>query len=215
MPDNENEPAVDSVQKYYDSPSATGEGLVGAGLIWLLGRDHLSPSYDNSDEVALDATKWREGAKKRCLGLAQAMGITHGSKVLDVGSGIGGPGRDIQSATDCWLIGANLSLNQLRSSRKLSELEKPENPRFLDLTQAHALWLPFPPSFFDFVYSVNVFYHIPNVAWAIEEVERVLKLGGKFGLDDWFLTDKAGSDTRERELVLRGVPQLVSIGLTT
>lgn len=138
---------------------------------------------------------WREGASKRVLLLAREMGIRKGSKVLDFGSGIGGPGRDIQAVTNCELYGINLSFNQLQSSRNLSKAINPSNPLFEKVANADGQRLPFRANAFDFVYSINMFYHIPHPEEAIGEIARVLKTGGKFGLDDWFLTDTASQRT--------------------
>lgn len=169
----------DSVKEYYEASPA--------GLIWYLGKDHLSPSYDNSDDIALDSGMWREGASRRVLKMIQAMGVKPGERVLDFGSGIGGPGKDVQTATGCELYGLNLGLNQLLTARHL-------NPSFKNLVNADGQLLPFSDEAYEHVYSINMFYHIPKPDQAIAEIFRVLKPGGKLGLDDWFITDKVSPD---------------------
>lgn len=188
---------TEEVKRYYDLVHIEKEGISGAGLIWYLGKDHLSPSYDNSDEIALNPAMWREGASKRVLNLVRNMKIKVGSRVLDFGSGIGGPGRDIQVATGCELYGINLSYNQIQSSRRLSRAINPANPLFENIINADGQQLPFRASVFDHVYSINTFYHIPNPEQAIDEIAYVLTHGGKFGLDDWFLTNVTSPETLE------------------
>ncbi|HEY0739233.1 MAG TPA: class I SAM-dependent methyltransferase [Herpetosiphonaceae bacterium] len=187
-----------SVRDYYDYPSAAKIGAQGAGLIWFLGgRDHLSPSYNNHDEIALDSRMWRAGASRRCLRLVHEMAIAPGALVLDFGSGIGGPGRDIHATTGARVVGINLSRQQLKTSLALSLLQRPAEPLFADLVNADGQSLPFCAQSFEHVYSINMFYHIPAPEQALSEIARVLRPGGRFGLDDWFLTERTSTATRQ------------------
>lgn len=188
-----------SIRDYYDYPTAAEIGAQGAGLIWFLGgRDHLSPSYDNRDAIALDARMWRVGTSQRCLRLVHEMAIAPGSLVLDFGSGIGGPGRDIQATTGARVVGINLSRRQLKTSLALSLLQQPDDPLFAELVNADGQSLPFRSQAFDHVYSINMFYHIPAPRQALSEIAGVLKPGGRFGLDDWFLTEHTADATRQQ-----------------
>ena len=186
---------TEEIRKYYDYPVAQEVGVSGAGLVWFLTKDHLSPPYTYKDDIALNASQWRLGASERIVKLADTMEIKSGDITLDIGTGIGGPGRDIIDASGCKLIGANLSYNQLVSLRALSILNNPEKPTHTNVVNADAQLLPFIDSIFDQVFSINTFYHVPNLDIAISEVSRVLKRGGRFGLDDWFITGRAGSRT--------------------
>lgn len=126
------------------------------------------------------------------------MRIGDNDLVLDIGCGIGGPGRDLQAALNSRVVGVNLSLNQLISLRQLSNVANPDNPPYTLVINADAQALPILPASFDHAFSINIFYHIPNPDLAIAEVSRVLKEGGQFGLDDWFLTDRADEETIQR-----------------
>lgn len=185
------------IQAYYDQPVAHEVGMTGAGLIWFLTRDHLSPPYINRDDIALDAKQWRRGASEKVLGMIQQMGILPEAKVLDIGTGIGGPGRDIIHQTNCNLVGINLSFNQLISLRSLSNID-PIQPSYKNLVNGDAQLLPFISSSLDHIFTVNAFYHIPNIQLVIQEVTRVLKPQGTFGLDDWFITGKTSNKNHEK-----------------
>lgn len=126
------------------------------------------------------------------------MSIAPGALVLDFGSGIGGPGRDIQAATGARVVGINLSRQQLETSLALSRLQQLNTPLFADLVNADGQSLPFRSQAFAHVYSINMFYHIPAPQQALSEIARVLKPGGRFGLDDWFLTQRTAAATRQQ-----------------
>jgi SAM-dependent methyltransferase len=58
--------------------------------------------------------------------------------------------------------------------------------------------LPFGDEVFEDVISINAMYHVPRPEKVIEETVRVLKPGGKFGLDDWFTTSLTRPETVQR-----------------
>ena len=64
--------------------------------------------------------------------------------------------------------------------------------------------LPFPDRFFDFVYSISIFTHLPEAmqfAW-LEDINRVLKAGRRGGHLDPFL--RAAAQRKEERLIARG-----------
>lgn len=190
---------MSEVGRYYDQQISSEIGKTGAGLIWILGRDHLSPSYINDDQYALNASNWREGASRRVLDLISRQRISQGDRVLDIGTGIGGPGRDVVQATGASVYGVNISLNQLKTLRELSAVAKStDGIHYQDVINGDTQYLPIIDSAFDHVFSINMFYHIPNVDLAISDISRVLRAGGTFGLDDWFLTENTTDDTAKR-----------------
>lgn len=50
--------------------------------------------------------------------------------------------------------------------------------------------IPFQDESLDHVYSINAIYHVNDPASVIRESYRVLRSGGRFGVDDWFVTDR-------------------------
>lgn len=65
----------DRVKNYYNHSINETVTEAGAGFIWFLGQDHLSPMLSNIDEFALDSTRWREGISNRVAALLKRMGI--------------------------------------------------------------------------------------------------------------------------------------------
>jgi SAM-dependent methyltransferase len=94
------------------------------------------------------------------------------------------------AATGCEMYGVNLSGVQLHSLRALSARTGVAYGRVVHADMRH---LPFRGRSFDAVMSIEALYHVPEPESVLVEVERVLVLGGRWGLDDWFLT----SATRE------------------
>jgi ubiquinone/menaquinone biosynthesis C-methylase UbiE len=187
---------MQEVSIYYDQPVAREIGQTGAGLIWFLAKDHLSPSYSNEDCIALDSSRWREGASERVLNLAELQGIMWGDRVLDIGTGIGGPGRDVAKFMGADMFGLNLSFNQLRTLLGITSIANQcEGSNYCKVVNGDVQAIPFRSSFFDHALSVNMFYHVPYPKTAIAEISRVLNINGTFGLDDWFVTDSTTQET--------------------
>ena len=173
------------VGAYYDQPTAEIAEATGAGLIWFMGRDHLSPALSNRDEYALDSQNWREASSQRVLSLIDRMNILQGEVIVDLGCGIGGPGRDVAEYIDCRVLGLSVSHAQLKNLRTLSD---GIGSRFTDAIAGDMQRLPLASSSVDHAYSINAIYHVNDKDAVIAEAHRVLKPGGTFGVDDWFIT---------------------------
>jgi SAM-dependent methyltransferase len=173
------------VAAYYDQIVGDAKAA-GAGFIWFMGRDHLSPPLSNDDHHALHACNWREASSSRVLSLAHRLGITAGSQALDLGCGIGGPGRDIMRATGATVYGICVSLTQLLNLRGLS---RKDGVPYHQVVVADMQRLPVASGSIDAVFSVNAVYHVNDPKSVIAESWRVLRPGGRFGVDDWFTTN--------------------------
>jgi len=167
----------------------------GAGLIWFLTRDCLSPPLSNSNEFALDMSRWRDATRERVLHLVGRMGIRSGEQVLDLGAGIGGPGRDIVARTGCDMKGVTLSVKQIESLKRISD---EHGSPYTDVRVGDMQQLAAPEATFDHVFSINAIYHVGDLAAVIHEASRVLRSGGRFGVDDWFTTARATPVTHAR-----------------
>lgn len=174
-----------NVGEYYDQEAVEIAEATGAGLIWFMGQDHLSPPLSNEDRFAMDSRNWRQASSNRVLDLATRMGMQEGQIAVDLGCGIGGPGRDIVKATGVTALGLSISFNQLRNLRRLSS---ETDSTFSHVTKADMQCLPIADSAVDHVYSINAMYHVDSIAAVTQEAYRVLKPGGRFGVDDWFTT---------------------------
>lgn len=133
------------------------------------------------------------------------MGIREGDSVLDIGSGVGGPGRDIMRRYGCNVAGINISLEQSKAHQQLSRYADP-HARYLAVALGDMQYIPVRDNSFNHAIAINMFYHVPNPGRAITEVARVLEPGGNFGLDDWFVTPEATERSINRLRYLWSAP---------
>lgn len=90
-----------------------------------------------------------------------------GSRVLDMGCGLGGYSLALRER-GAWVVSADLSC------RALAGL-----PEGLRLVCANALHLPFAEAAFDFVFCASLIEHVPEPPQLLGEIGRVLKPGGE------------------------------------
>lgn len=102
-------------------------------------------------------------------------------KILDLGCG-NGRLFEIFKSKEIEYFGVD-------NSKELIEIAKKNIP-YLNFQIADALKLPFPDNFFDKVFSVAVFHHVPSKKFRLQflnEAKRVLKPQGKLVLTVWGL----------------------------
>ena len=114
--------------------------------------------------------------------LATQMELEPGLRILDVGSGIGGPARYFAAEHQCKVTGVDLTEEFVQVARSLTQRTKLDH--LVDFVQASALNLKFSPESFDRAYMIHVGMNIADKPSLFREVRRVLKLGGKFAIFD-------------------------------
>ncbi|PWR17281.1 hypothetical protein DKT69_00990 [Micromonospora sicca] len=85
------ERSTSDVRSYYNHSTDEIRAAAGAGLIWFMTTDHLSPPICGKDEYGLDSAKWRDATSSRVLDLGRRTGISRGCRVLDLGNGSAAP----------------------------------------------------------------------------------------------------------------------------
>ncbi|CAH0023128.1 unnamed protein product, partial [Clonostachys rhizophaga] len=119
--------------------------------------------------------------------LAHSMNLKEGMKVLDVGSGVGGPARQIAKFSGVHVTGININDYQIRRANcYASKSGQSEDVRFV---KGDFMQMPFEDKSFDAVYSIEATVHAPNLEAIYREIFRVLKPGGVFGVYEWVMTD--------------------------
>ncbi len=110
--------------------------------------------------------------------LATQMDLRPGMRLLDVGSGVGGPGRFFAAYHGCQVDGIDLTEEFVQVSNRLTKILKLES--VAKFQQASALQMPFAAETFDRACMIHVGMNIADKAGVFREVQRVLKPGGLF-----------------------------------
>ena len=114
--------------------------------------------------------------------LARLLKIDSTSRILDIGSGLGGPSRYLAKNYGCMVEGVDLSQSFVDAARFLA--------RATGLTdkvmyrQADALALPFAEEMFDIAWTQHVAMNIADRTTLYREAYRVLRRGGRLGIYD-------------------------------
>lgn len=103
-----------------------------------------------------------------------------GSRVLDVGCGIGGSARILARDYGLDVLGISISPGQIRRAQELTPTGLSCRFAVMD-----ALDLDLPDAGFDAVWSVEAGPHMPDKQRYADELLRVLKPGGRLAVADW------------------------------
>jgi ubiquinone/menaquinone biosynthesis C-methylase UbiE len=138
--------------------------------------DHLTP-----DDLA-PVDEFHGGQRPATIRLAELVGFTGSERVLDVGSGLGGPSRYLAWHYGCRVSGVDLTAEFVRIAETLTRLTGLTDKA--DFRQGNALELPFADMSFDVVWSQNAAMNIADRDRLYREMRRVLKPGGKLALQE-------------------------------
>jgi SAM-dependent methyltransferase len=114
--------------------------------------------------------------------LAAQMELQPGMRLLDVGSGIGGPARYFAAHHGCRVTGVDLTEEFIQVANSLTRFAKLE--ALVDFQQASALQMPFESATFDCASMIHVGMNIADKDAVFREVRRVLKPGALFAVFD-------------------------------
>ena len=113
-----------------------------------------------------------------------------GSRVLDVGCGIGGSARILARDYGFDVLGISISPAQIARARELTPADLP-HCRFAVMD---ALDLQLPDQSFDAVWSVEASPHMPDKQRYVDEMLRVLRPEGLLAVADWNRRDPADGE---------------------
>lgn len=129
-----------------------------------------------SPEALAPADEFHTGGLAATRDLALLAAIQPGWKVLDIGSGLGGPARVLASEFGCDVTGIDITGEFVRSARVLTErCGLSAQVRF---HEGDALAMPFADSTFDCAWTQHVVMNIEDRLSLYREAFRVLKPGG-------------------------------------
>lgn len=129
------------------------------------------------------------------------LGLDGSVKVLDIGSGIGGPARYIAGRSGCQITGVELQRDLCEASSALTRrvrglAEKVDflNGDFVNLVKSGAV----APGSFDHFISLLVFLHIPDRAQLLDACFKAVRPGSTFLIEDFM--QRPGQDFTTQEI---------------
>ncbi|KPJ73606.1 dimethylmenaquinone methyltransferase [candidate division TA06 bacterium DG_78] len=113
-------------------------------------------------------------------------GIKEGMHVLEVGCGSGAFTTNVARAVGKKGKVYALDIQQKMLQQFENKLSQPENQdlKNIELIKSSAYELPFDDNSLDLVYMVTVLPEVPDKHRALQEVKRVLKIGGSLSLTE-------------------------------
>ena len=128
------------------------------------------------------ADEFHTGWKAATVEIARDLGLAPDMRVLDIGSGLGGPARYFAEAHHCRVDGIDLTADFVDCANGLTRrCGLADRVRF---QRASALALPFEGRCFDRATLIHVGMNVEDKAGLFAEARRVLKPGGLFCVYD-------------------------------
>jgi cyclopropane fatty-acyl-phospholipid synthase-like methyltransferase len=156
-------------------------GLDGSATLDVEALESLDQLHYHGRSAVLDAIDWLELGPE--------------ARVLDIGSGLGGPARVIASEVGCRVTAVELQddLHRLAESltRRCGLADRIEHRR------ADVLTASLPASDYDAVVSWLTFLHIPERETLLSRCLRRLRPGGKILVEDFFARRALSDEARE------------------
>lgn len=117
--------------------------------------------------------------------LARDAGVEKGSRVLDVGSGLGGPARLYAREFGAIVDGIDLTPEFVSTATSLTRRSGLSG--LVTFTRGSALDLPFDDAEFDAATMIHVGMNIPDKATLFRSVARVMRPGARFAVYDFMV----------------------------
>ena len=163
------------VESHYAKPA------IGASILAALREDGKDPDNLRPHDLAGFGEMHVRG-HEATRELAMRLRPGHEDRLLDIGCGIGAPARHLALEYGCHVTGVDLTAEFCKVAEMLAQRLKLDGR--LDYRRADALDLPFGDGEFDMAWTLHAAMNIEDKKRLYEEIFRVLKPGGKFGLYD-------------------------------
>ena len=149
-------------------------------LLERLWGEHIHLGFYPSENKSIDFRKAKVQFVHELVKWSGLNKLPKGSRILDVGCGIGGSSRILAKFYGFNVIGITISPAQVKRARELTPEELNCNFQVMD-----ALDLKFEDGSFDGVWSVEAGAHMHDKNKFADEMLRILRPGGYLALADW------------------------------
>lgn len=133
-----------------------------------------------SDLASVDEFHVR--GRKATLEVGAFLNVHPGCRVLDIGSGLGGPARTIAETLGCYVTGIDLTEAFCEAATIMSRWVGLADR--VEFRQGDATQLPFDDGVFDAAMTIHVAMNIARKDLVYAEARRVLRPGGRFVVYD-------------------------------
>ena len=165
--------SVNSVASSYDS-------WTNDRLLENLWGEHIHLGFYEKPRLKKDFRKAKIDFVHELVSWSGLNKLPKGSRVLDVGCGIGGSSRILANDYGFDVVGISISQEQIKRANELTI-----NNNSCRFEVMNALDLKFPKGSFDGVWSVEAGPHIVDKQLFADEMLRVLRPGGVLAIADW------------------------------
>jgi sarcosine/dimethylglycine N-methyltransferase len=135
-----------------------------------------------TEEILKDYDQDHFGGLEAVNVLAEKAGISAGTHVLDVCSGVGGPARYLAHRLGCRVTGLDITRSRHEAAVRLTALVGLDH--LVDFRLSNALHMPFADAGLDVVIGQEAFAHVPDKPRLIAECARVVRPGGVIAFTD-------------------------------
>ena len=122
--------------------------------------------------------------REATIELAKLAGLREGMKLLDVGSGIGGPARTLAADFGCIVTGIDLTDEYCQAAEMLTARAGLSDK--VTIRHANALDMPFDDESFDVVWMQHMWINIEDKKHLLDQIRRVLQPSGRLALYEIF-----------------------------
>ena len=182
-------------------------------LLERLWGEHIHLGFYPPDNKKIDFRKAKVQFVHELVHWSGLDNLPKGSRILDVGCGIGGSSRILAKHYGFHVTGITISPAQVKRAQELTPIELNCRFRVMD-----ALNLSFPDGTFDGIWSVEAGAHMNDKNQFANEMLRTLRPGGYLALADWNSRDlKTKPPSLIEKIVLKQLleqwvhPQFMSI----
>tara|TARA_Y100001968_G_scaffold27098_1_gene21173 strand:- start:412 stop:1344 length:933 start_codon:yes stop_codon:yes gene_type:complete len=166
--------------KSVKSVASSYESWINYRLLENLWGEHIHLGYYEKPRIKKDFRKAKVDFVHELVRWSGLNKLPKGSRILDVGCGIGGSSRILSNDYGFDVIGISTSQEQIKRANELTT-----NNNFCRFEVMNALDLKFEKGSFDGVWSVEAGSHIFDKQTFADEMLRVLRPGGILAIADW------------------------------
>ena len=139
------------------------------------------PGTLTADDLA-PVDQFHTRGRAATLDLARLADINPGTRVLDVGGGLGGPARALAGEFGCSVEVLDLTEEYCRAGEALTAMTNLSDR--VSFTNGNALDMPYPNESFDLVWTQHSSMNIADKVTLYREIQRVLRPGGRLALHE-------------------------------